>query len=176
MQRITRLLRFLTKSYLVPSALISISLLSIVNPAQADDPQDKNLITFKEHILPMLTQRCMPCHTRNFYSAEKEHGCRGLISFDDRAIGSKFYGGPNDGKPTGCPDKDLYERLTQLNSPACLSMKYIQPGSPEKSLLYVKMTGGVCPEKKDPLHPPPADFTLKDIQLLRKWIIQGALK
>lgn len=129
-------------------------------------------LTFQQDIQPILQRRCMPCHTANFYYPESKHGCRGMITFENKALGSVFGGGPLNGQSTGCPDVDLYGRLTTLQAWGCTSKKYVQPGQPANSFILRKLRGQECDGKQ--IHKPPSQITEDEIQKIEDWIRAGA--
>src|SRR5947209_3180373 len=82
------------------------------------------------------------CHTREAYLSWSNMECRGWLPLEDAALGSVGYSGDFKGKATGCPDRTLYDRLTQLDAWMCAPRKrYIRAGSLAGSQLYQVMAG-----------------------------------
>ncbi len=143
--------------------------------------------TFQRDIVPLLQVSCgagnSTCHIRDMYAATKDRSCRGWLSLEDALIGSKIYGGPSGGQPTGCPDLSLYDRLTQLDAweePGGRPRRYVKPGDPANSYLYNKLTNGPFGEKapgvlSDPM-PTAAPLPPEQVALVKRWIEQGAPK
>ena len=141
--------------------------------------------TFQSDILPLLQASCgagaSACHIRDMYAATKNQNCRGWLSLEDAMLGSQIYGGPTGGQPTGCPDRSLYDRLTQLDAwqePAGQLRRYVRPGDPANSYLYNKLAGGPYGEKSpgvasDPM-PSSATLSPAEVQMVKRWIEQGA--
>jgi hypothetical protein len=137
---------------------------------------------FEDDIVPIFTASCgagnNACHSEVAYAATSNQGCRGWLSLKNAAIGSQIYGGTDDGKPTGCPDTPLYERLLQLGAwEECGSAvkKYLVPCDVEASYLFDKINGGpYC--GPPPSNPMPADKPLNpgDRETIRAWILAGA--
>ncbi|MEO5727297.1 MAG: hypothetical protein ABI134_32315 [Byssovorax sp.] len=137
---------------------------------------------FETDIMPIFTKSCgagnNSCHSEVAYAATQNQGCRGWLSLKDAAIGSQIYGGADDGKPTGCPDMPLYERLLQLGAwEECggVAKKYIVPCNVEASYLFNKINGGpYCgPPPSDPM---PQDQPINPVEkeTIRAWILAGA--
>ena len=139
----------------------------------------------------MLNRTCgsttAGCHNRDAYDATANMQCRGWLSLEDAAIGAKHYSGPQKGQNTGCPDRTLYDRLTQLDAWGCTNplRKYITPSSTAQSQLYQMVAGdptgsGKCekspgvPNTRMPPAPVPA-LSAAETQLLADWITAGAL-
>lgn len=142
-------------------------------------------LTFEKDIVPIFERSCgskdNECHSRVAFHPNKDQGCRGWLALENAAIGDTVYAGPDEGKPTGCPNVGLYERLTTLDAWECgppyfekfPRRKYIDPGKPEASHLYNKMVGtpqcgipNVMPKggKADP----------NETETIRRWIAAGA--
>jgi hypothetical protein len=130
-------------------------------------------LSFSKDIMPIIQGKCLNCHGRNFYDADLNIGCSGMISFEDIPLGSLNYSGPRTGETTGCPDRGLYERLTQLKAWGCYSTAYVIPEDPERSFLLMKLKGVPCDGA--PVVPPPSDVTAEEINLISRWISEGAL-
>lgn len=143
--------------------------------------------TFERDIIPIFETSCgaknSECHSRVAYHPKPETGCRGWLALENAAIGSKAPTGPDMGKPTGCPDMPLYDRLTKLDSwecgepyfPAFSKRKYVEPGKPASSHLLNKMNGG--PQCGVPnAMPKGGTARAADIDVLTRWIAAGAPK
>jgi hypothetical protein len=158
-------------------------------PANSDtalaDEDASSIPTFEGDIVPLFNSSCgatnNECHSRVAYHPNPAEGCRGWLSLENASIGSTYYAGADIGKPTGCPDMPLYERLTELDSwecgapyfPAFPKTKYIQPGDPSRSHLLNKMNGG--PQCGVPnVMPKDVPPSASDIEILRRWIAAGA--
>src|SRR5262249_11487666 len=100
--------------------------------------------------------------------------------------GAQYYSGANVGQPTGCSDRTLYQRLTQLDSWMCAmpTKKYITPNSLANSQIYQAVAGdptgnGTCfkapgvPMERMPLSPA-SMLSTADQQKLASWINAGA--
>lgn len=148
---------------------------------------DGGAVSFTGHIIPLIERSCgtanAGCHVREAYSATSNKDCRGWLSLENAALGAKFYDGANNGKPTGCPDRSLYDRLTQLDAwqePGGQPMKYVTPNDPAKSYFYDKIGGGpvgeASPGVASESMPPKAPLGATDIAMVKKWIETGAPK
>lgn len=147
-------------------------------------------VSFEQDVKPILLASCggmvNGCHDRGAYAANAEFDCRGWVAFEDAAIGSEIYAGPDAGMPTGCPDTPLYERLLELNSWQCgpgnpgPGLPVVVPGDPAASYLMMKIYGmDLCMIGADPslVMPPPGEgFSISDeqIAILEAWILDGA--
>lgn len=153
----------------------------------APDP-DPTRVNFQAQIIPILNRSCgtdgMGCHARDAYGASMNQDCRGWLTLENEALGTKFYSGPRNGQATGCPDLSLHRRLTQIDVWQCLttSVAYVTPGDPSKSYVLNKLDGvNMCKESADAdsEQMPPADsmfsITADDKALIRQWIVEGAL-
>jgi hypothetical protein len=134
-------------------------------------------------IVPIFIQSCgskdNACHTRVAYKADSQNGCRGWLALEDEPLGSQFYGGFMDGQPTGCPDRTLYERLTELDAWQCGDVleRYVVPCDPDASYLWKKMGDGpYCeapsgtPTEKMPIG---KELDPAERELIRAWILAG---
>lgn len=145
---------------------------------------------FETDIVPILNASCgtsnNSCHSRVAYGAQSASDCRGWLSMEDAAIGAQFYAGPDAGNATGCADRPLYERLTagalanawQCGPPVLTgaNVPYVVPGDPAGSYLYRKISGGAyCGTPSDPM-PPTGALPAFQIETIRLWIEQGALR
>lgn len=154
----------------------------------APDP-DPTKVNFQAQIVPIIDRSCgtngvTGCHARDAYGASSTQDCRGWLTLENESLGSKFYSGPKKGQATGCPDKPLYERLTQIDVWQCLttSVAYVTPGDLSKSYIVNKLDGvNMCKESASSpsVQMPPSDsmFTLSaaDKALIKQWIAEGAL-
>ncbi len=104
-------------------------------------------VSFRNDVLPLLTARCVMCHVEG---AEQAH----LSLYPD--AWAQLVGVPSTQSP----------------------LKRVEPGAPDKSYLYIKVLGTQAdvggsglrmPFQQDPLSP-------AEIELLRKWIEQGAAR
>jgi hypothetical protein len=149
------------------------------------DP-DMTKVNFQAQIVPILEKSCgagnTACHARNQYGAAVNMNCRGWLALENVPLGAKFYSGPNEGQSTGCPDKTLYQRLTQIIPWECAAPSYyIKASDPAKSYVMNKINGSpLCSEGGAPsVQMPPSDsmFTLAaaDKALIEQWIVEGAL-
>lgn len=151
------------------------------------DP-DPARVNFQTEIVPILNRSCgtnnSACHRREAYGATLNMDCRGWLTLENESLGSKFYSGPRNGQSTGCPDKTLYERLTEIDVWQCLntSVAYVTPGDVSKSYIVNKLNGvNMCRESatSPSVQMPPSDsaFTISaaDRALIERWITEGAL-
>ncbi len=141
--------------------------------------------SFERDIIPIFETSCgannSECHSRVAYHPKPENGCRGWLALENAAIGSKAPAGPDIGKPTGCPDMALYDRLTKLDSWECgdpyfpmfTKRKYVEPGKPATSHLLNKMNGGPQCGVPNPM-PKGGKASAADIDVLTRWIQAGA--
>lgn len=151
--------------------------------------------SFATDIIPIFEQSCgtlnNACHSRVAYGANSSTiggACRGWLSLENASLGAEFYGGANDGDPTGCPDKPLYDRLTEAglsNAWQCgpsvfdpsnpdPNVPYVVPGDADASYLYRKINGGpYCGNPSDPM-PQTGVFSAVDKDIIRRWIAGGA--
>jgi hypothetical protein len=130
------------------------------------------------------------CHSARAYVADPALDCRGKISFVDRPLGAI---NPRNGEPTGCPDLDLYARLTELTAVQCflygtaengnmpLEAPYIVPGDLDRSYIWSKIdfTAPICdfPAGTSSQHMPiDGAFGYADRDTLSSWITSGALR
>lgn len=156
------------------------------------DP-DPMMVNFQAQIVPILNRSCGTgvngCHGRDAYGASLQQECRGWLTLENEALGSKFYSGPRNGENTGCPDKTLHQRLTQIRVWQCLNTTayYVKAGDLSQSYIINKLDGtNLC--RESPTSPsdqmPPADqdnvvdpfvISTADKELIRQWIMEGAL-
>ena len=136
---------------------------------------------FETDIVPILASSCgsgdNSCHSRIAYGADASQDCRGWLSLEDAAIGSKYYDGPNEGADTGCPDMELYDRLIQLAAwEECnnVEKKYVVPCDVEASYLFDKIDDGpYCADPSEKM-PPDEDLDPAKKEIIRAWILAGA--
>ena len=144
---------------------------------------------FASDVIPVFESSCgtgnNACHSRVAYAANQNEDCRGWLSLENTGLGAEFYDGGQQGNPTGCADRSLYERLTapglsdawECGPPADgggAKVPYVVPGDPEGSYLYRKIAGGpYCGNPSDPM---PLDSSLPDpiIDMIYRWIEAGA--
>jgi len=151
-------------------------------PLGADLPVVPAEPDFRADIVPIFNVGCgaktMGCHARDAYEATVDLGCRGWLSLEDAALGSEIHSGPAAGQPTGCPDMDLYTRLTTLRAWQMADRPYITPGNPELSYVWNKIVGSPLGTNADgsATAPMPPIGTLSDVDrgTIRRWIEQGA--
>lgn len=155
--------------------------------AEAGPSWDGGAVSFADNIVPLFERSCgtgnAGCHIRDAYAATSAQDCRGWLTLENTALGSTFYGGANNGKPTACADRSLYDRLTQLDAwqePNGQRLRYIRPGDPAKSYLYNKIANGPVGEAGPGVAsdnmPPKAPLGATDLAMVKKWIESGAPK
>ena len=141
--------------------------------------------TFTGDIIPLFNRSCgsndAACHARNVYNANSSFGCAGWLSLANLPLGATYNSGPNSGRPTGCPDKTLYERLTGSACQECsrVPMPIVAPGNADGSYLYRKIgTGPYCPFPFETMPsarmPMGGSLPAADIEMVRRWIAAGA--
>lgn len=154
------------------------------------DP-DPSVVNFRVEIIPIFEKSCgsgsAACHARNQYAADQNMDCRSWLTLEDADLGAKFYSGPNNGKPTGCPDLSLHERLVMIDPWVCeVGAFYVKPGDPVNSFVMQKIDGmgpngtPLCAVPGTPsVQMPPAESQFKlsvaDRVLIQQWIQEGAL-
>jgi hypothetical protein len=138
------------------------------------------------HIVPFLYSSCGAgvdgCHSRTAYHAAVDSDCRGWLSLEDAPLGAAYYGGDNDGQPTGCPDMLLSERLSQLAPWQCApDSAYVVPNDLAGSYIWDKIQGtNLCDLSpgmpSDQMPPPETMIVLTDMQkdMIEAWILGGA--
>jgi len=139
---------------------------------------------FEKDVVPIFLKSCgtadNACHSRVAYAADSTGNCRGWLSLEDAPLGSQIYGGPDDGKPTMCPDMPLYERLTQLDAWQCGNnlIRYVKPCKPDESYIIHKTDSGpLCeksPGKISDSMPPNKPMDAGELAILKAWIEAGA--
>ena len=148
---------------------------------------DGGPVSFTGHIIPLFERSCgtgnSACHVRDAYGASSAKACRGWLTLENAPLGAQFYSGAQMGQSTGCPDRSLYDRLTQLDAwqePGAQQRKYIKPGDSANSYLFNKINGGPYGDDRpgvasEPMPPPPrAALSATDIAMVKKWIDTGA--
>ncbi len=157
----------------------------------ADTGTGPQEVSFQDDVVPLFYSACgaatAGCHARDAYAADADNGCNGWLSLEDAPLGSTY-----DGEPTGCDDRDLYTRLTQLVSWQCkvngtadngnheLNWHYVAKGNLEVSYLWQKVvTGGILCDSPNPgsaSQPMPIAGPLPDdeLDLIKRWITAGA--
>lgn len=141
--------------------------------------------TFAGDIVPLFQRSCgaanSSCHVKEAYGAASAQDCRGWLTLENKSLGAVYYSGPNAGQSTGCPDRSLYDRLTQLDAwqePNGQRRKYVKAGDPQNSYLYNKIAGGPYGEDRPGVlsTPMPQNSTLpaSDVAMVKKWIELGA--
>lgn len=140
---------------------------------------------FETDIVPILNKSCgsgnTACHADVAYAASANFDCRGWLALPDVPLGAQYYSGPDQGKPTGCPDLPLYERLLQLSAwQECngIQKKYIVPCDVDASYLFDKIDDGpYCGDTPNaPSEKMPKGTTMDpaEIEIIRAWILAGA--
>lgn len=141
--------------------------------------------SFQQHIVPIFNSSCGAgdnnCHSRIAYGPTSAGGCRGWLALENVALGSK---NPNTMAATGCADRSLWQRLTQLDSWMCepTRKKYVTAGSLAMSQVYQAIAGdpaggGTCNKAPNvPLASMPPGVTLDPVAVkkIETWILQGA--
>ena len=161
-----------------------------INPGDDDDDDDDGVPTFESDIVPLIERSCGSgdnnCHSQVAYGADASNDCKGWLSLENVPLGSVL---PDSGAPTGCPDMDLYDRLTQLGAWQCFvngapddgigptEWKYVAPLDLDGSYLWQKVNGGIlCDlgggEKSEDM-PIAVTLTQEDLDLIEAWIMAG---
>ena len=153
------------------------------------DTGEVGMPLFEPDIVPIFNKSCgsgdNACHSRVAYSADAKSECRGWLALEDTPLGASYYAGPDSGKPTGCPDIELYDRLMQLDAWQCETfdprMRYIVPCKPEQSYVFQKINGGpFCAQDSGGMPLPSQAMPLgkvmdaKEIATIKAWIEAGA--
>ncbi|NUQ73881.1 MAG: hypothetical protein HUU21_10015 [Polyangiaceae bacterium] len=134
--------------------------------------------------MPIFMKSCgtgdNACHSEVAYGASKDQACRGWLSLKDMPLGAKYYGGMLDGQSTGCPDRTLYERLTELDAwQVCDNnlKRYIVPCDVNASYLFDKIDDGpYCGEVPGKTSAPMPSGKVMDPgerEIVRAWILAG---
>ena len=144
---------------------------------------------FETDIVPIFEKSCgagnNACHSRVAYAPDSAKECRGWLALEDMPLGAVFPSGPDEGKPTGCPDRDLFARLVDLDAWQCEEFdpraRYVVPCKPEESYIVRKIDGGpYCSLNQNgmpvPSQPMPMGVVLDQaaIDTITAWIAAGA--
>jgi hypothetical protein len=135
-------------------------------------------------IVPIFMKSCgagdNACHSEVAYGAAKDQNCRGWLALKDAPLGAQYYGGMLDGQSTGCPDRTLFERLTELDAwQVCGDnlKRYIVPCDVDASYLFDKIDDGpYCGEGPGKMSAPMPNGKVLDPaerELIRAWILAG---
>lgn len=154
------------------------------------EPADSGVtpaVSFQRDVVPIFAASCgagdNSCHSRLAYAGNAGQNCRGWLSLENLALGSRD---PNNNNPTGCPDRTLYQRLTELTAWMCdPERRYIRPGSTAASQIYSVISGnsgmnGQCNRAPGialgPMPPPGSVYTLPPASaaIIAAWINAGA--
>ena len=153
------------------------------------DTGEVGMPLFEPDIVPIFNKSCgsgdNACHSRVAYSADAKSECRGWLALEDTPLGASYYAGPDMGKPTGCPDIELYDRLMQLDAWQCETfdprMRYVVPCKPEESYVFQKINGGpYCAQDSGGMPLPSQAMPLgkvmdaKEVATIKTWIEAGA--
>ncbi|MBA2542967.1 MAG: hypothetical protein H0V17_25195, partial [Deltaproteobacteria bacterium] len=116
-------------------------------------------VQFQRDVAPIFVRSCGngndACHNRNPYAANLNFECRGWLSLENASIGSQVYAGSTAGQPTGCEDRPLHYRLTEIKAWQCgepasssgTNVNYVVPGDLENSYIIRKLRGmNLCDE------------------------------
>jgi len=150
---------------------------------------DGGAVSFSAHVIPLFERSCgtgnSACHVRDAYGASSAKACRGWLTLENAPLGAQFYSGPQMGQATGCPDRSLYDRLTQLDAwqePGGQVRKYVKAGDSANSYLFNKIAGGPYGDDRpgvasEPMPPAPrVALSATEIAMMKKWIDTGAPK
>ncbi len=148
---------------------------------------DGGAVSFEQHMVPLFERSCgtstSSCHVREQYFATSAKACRGWLALENASIGSVGYGGAVAGMKTNCPDRPLYDRLTQLDAwqePGTKQMKYVTPNDAANSYLFQKISNGKVGEASPGVAsvnmPPNSPLSATDVAMVKKWIETGAPK
>ena len=157
-------------------------------PADGVPPDE---VQFQRDVVPVFNRSCGSgtegCHHRKTYGANVNMDCMGWLSLENASLGAQFYGGPNMGQSTGCPDKTLHARLLEITVWQCRSgplRNYAKAGDLAGSYIVSKMRGtNLCNadgsttvSDKMPPPPPATPFAISeaDIQTVEAWVTAGA--
>lgn len=148
---------------------------------------------FEADIVPIFERSCgvgeTACHSAEMYHAQPDQGCNGWLSLENRPLGAAD---PETGEPTGCPDRALYERLTQLSAWSCLihgtatsggpfAQHYVAAGQEEASALWhkVQLEGDRCLNAEGGVTlfmPPEVPLPSAERDRITQWIAEGAVR
>jgi hypothetical protein len=155
----------------------------------AGTPADSGAgVSFRNDVVPIFAASCGAtnggCHSRVMYAANVNMDCRGWLSLEDVPLGSI---NPSDGSPTGCPDRTLYQRLTELLTWMCdPPMRYVRPASGAASQIQQVIDGdptggGACNkapnvpmERMPPVTQTAYSIDAASIRIIEEWISEGA--
>jgi len=148
-------------------------------------------VRFARDVVPIFERGCGTgndaCHSRKAYAANQQFDCRGWLTLENTSLGAQFYAGANAGQPTGCEDRSLHFRLTQIDSWQCGApasggplVAYATAGDLNASYVMRKLRNqNLCSEGGNQTKQmPPSDstFTISsgDISTIEAWIMAGA--
>jgi hypothetical protein len=156
--------------------------------ASEPDAAEPLAVSFRRDIVPIIQATCgtsaVGCHARDAYAGNANMDCRGWLALEDRPLGST---NPANGNATGCPDRTLYQRLTELTAWMCDPQRYyVVPFNVGESQIYNVIGGdpshnGTCNRMPGvPLQSmPPATSVFRimpdEVALIAEWINDGAL-
>jgi hypothetical protein len=161
-------------------------------PGPPIDGVPPSQVRFQRDVVPIFERGCGTgndgCHKRNAYGASQQFDCRGWLTLENASLGAQFYAGANAGQPTGCEDRSLHFRLTQIEAWQCgapasaagPNVAYVKAGDLDGSYLMRKLKNqNLCDEAGTPTKQmPPSDsvFTISsgDISTIEAWIMAGA--
>lgn len=144
--------------------------------------------TLQADVVPVFERSCGAntgaCHARNQYAATADRDCRGWLALENAAIGAFVYDmNGNNMQSTGCEDRDLHYRLTQIRAWQCGGdfvrgdADYVVPGDLANSYLWQKMEGTrLCEVGGQPSErmPQTGQLSTADRMIIRQWIVTGA--
>jgi hypothetical protein len=140
---------------------------------------------FETDVVPIFGRSCgsadAGCHRREAFNAVMNQECRGWLSLEAVPLGSVFYAGAGAGTPTGCTDRDLYDRLL-TNAWMCGAptdqneshVAYVVPCDPEASLLYRVLGPGPLCSRMENYMPIGRKADPLEVQTIYNWIANGA--
>jgi hypothetical protein len=153
-----------------------------------EDAAEPPVVSFRQDIVPILQASCgtsaVGCHSRDAYAGNANMDCRGWLALEDRPLGSQ---NPANGNMTGCPDRTLYQRLTELTAWMCDPQRaYVVPFNVGASQIYNVIGGdpshnGTCNRMPNvplgAMPPPTSVFRIseEEIAKIAEWINDGAL-
>ncbi len=107
--------------------------------------ETESQISFSLQVLPLLVKECGYCHMR-----EERYG---YLVIDPDSAYANLVGIPAHGYP---------------------ALQRVEPGSPERSYLWLKMTGQYLALGGEGWRMPFGPLRASDMELVRRWIEQGA--